>query len=387
MPRITSQITMKRFFLLSALFLIPLTVSAANFQAGDTVDVETDGNAYAAGSVVQVSNEVRGDVFLAGETVHVNARIREDAYIAGESVAINAPIGDDLHVFGETIVINDDIRGDLIAFGKSVVISPDSRISGQVIIGAANVEADGWFDRNVRIMAGEAKVKGLFLKDLNLSSSGTPEISEEADIRGDLYLKIQEGKSVVVPDGVVRGEVKRTMISKAVPSKTRSSFLGGLGVFSLLSRIVIGAILIALLRGFAVRYGEKMMAKRKAMWKTLGVGFLVMIVPPFAAIILFLGILTIPLAVLTLLAWGTMLYVAALASGLLVANIFFPVKKTDKYLTMIGKFALGTVILSFVGIIPFAGFFLTFIVYMLSLGALYAYYNKSYNSLRKAHLI
>lgn len=350
------------------------------------MDVETDGNAYAAGSVVQVSEEVRGDVFLAGETVHVNARVREDAFVAGESVAINAPIGDDLHVFGETILINDDVRGDLIAFGKSVVISPDSRISGQVIIGAASVEADGWFDRNVRIMAGEAKVKGLFLKDINLSASGTPEISEEADIRGDLFMKIQEGKSVVVPDGVVRGEVKRTFISKAV-SKKGNAFWGGLGVLSLLSRIVIGAILIALLRGSAVHFGEKMMKKRKDLWKTLGVGFLVMIVPPFVAVMLFLAVLTIPLAVLTLVAWGTMFYIGALASGLLIANIFFPVKRTDRYLTMVGKFALGTVILSFVGIIPFVGFFLTFIVYMLSLGALYAYYNKSYKSLRKSHLV
>ena len=350
------------------------------------MDVETDGNAYAVGSVVQVSDEVRGDVFLAGETVHVNARVREDAYIAGESVAINAPIGDDLHVFGETIIINDDIRGDLIAFGKSVVISADSRISGQVIIGAASVEADGWFDRNVRIMASEVKVDGLFLKDVNVSASGTPEISSEADIRGDLFLKMQEGKTVVVPDGVVRGEIKRTFVSEA-DTKKGSTFWSGLGVLSLLSRIVIGAILIALLRGFAVHFGDKMMKKRKDMWKTAGVGFLVMIVPPCAAVILFLGVLTIPLAVLMLVAWGTMLYIGALASGLLIANIFFPVKRSDRYLTMVGKFALGTVILSFIGIIPFVGFFLTFIVYVLSLGALYAYYNKSYKSLRKAHLV
>ncbi len=379
---------MKRTLLFLSLFLIPLTVSAANFQAGESVEVATDGNTYAAGRVVQVTEEVRGDVFLAGETILINDRVREDAFLAGENVTINGPIGDDLHVFGETIIINGDVRGDVMAFGQKVVISPESRISGQVIIGAQHISADGWFDGDVRFMASEMIMNGLFLKDAKLHVGNSLDSSDDLDIRGDAFLVVQEGKSVILPEDAVRGEIHRELTArKDLTQGAAPRLFGGFSIFSILSRILIGAILLALLRGFMLRFGEKLTAKSKDLWKTMGYGFLVLVVPPFAGAILFLPILTIPLGVIVLFLWGTALYAGALLSGLLVANLFFPLKKGDPYLLLLGKFALGTILIAFVRIVPFVGFFLTFVIYLITLGALFSYKRKAFMAMRKAHIV
>src|SRR3989344_7032298 len=190
-------------------FFIPFSASAATFQVGENIEVESEGNAYAAGSVVQVSKEIPGDVFLAGESVQINERIREDAFLAGKNVTINDPIGDDLHVFGETIIINSDIHGDLIAFGSKVVISPQSRITGEVIIGASKIIVDGRFDEKLRLMGADVTVNGLFVKDVVVEAGNSLEVAQTAEMRGNMHVTVSDGMEAVVPEGVVLGEIQR----------------------------------------------------------------------------------------------------------------------------------------------------------------------------------
>lgn len=379
---------MKRntFSLVVLALLVPFSASAATFQVGESIEVESTGNAYAAGSVVQVSKEIPGDVFLAGESVQINERIREDAFLAGQNVTVNDPIGDDLHVFGETIVINADIRGDLIAFGSKVVISPQSRITGEVIIGANKIMVDGRFDENVRLMGADVTMNGLFVKNATVEAGHSLDIAETAEVRGDMHVTVSDGMEAMVPEGVVLGEIQREFRDAEDSAKKSMPLLAGFSLFSLLSRILIGALFIAFLRPFCVRYGEDLAAK-KGYGKTLGIGFLFLVVSPFAAIVLFLPVLTIPLGVLLLLGWGAMLYFASLLSGFLVANLFFPLKKTDSYSLLLGKFALGTLLLMIVRVIPVVGSIAFFGFFLLSIGSIYTYKMDAFKTLRKAHLV
>lgn len=375
---------MKKLFLFATLLFLPLSASAVSFQVGENVDVEPDGNAYAAGSVVQVSSEVRGDVYLIGETVQVNERIHEDALFVGQNVTINAPIGDDLHAFGSTILLNEDVGGDAILFGQRIILSSDVQITGTAIIGGEDVFVDGRFDDDVRLMAADLVLRGTFNGDVKINAGSSVEISEDTVIRGNLYLAIPEGLSVVIPENVVRGEVDKKFHSKGGEKRMFGRLLGGFRFFSFLSSLFIGGILIAFARTFAVQYGE---GTRKNFWKLLLIGFLGLIVPPCIAFLLFLPVITIPLAILVLIAWGTFLFVGSLLSGLVVANVFFPLKKSETLFHVFGKFALGTFLLSFVRIIPFFGFLIVVIFSLLSYGSLIAFQRNAGEALRKAKLL
>ncbi|HLC75797.1 MAG TPA: hypothetical protein VJB82_01600 [Candidatus Peribacterales bacterium] len=377
---------MKKYALGCLLVLLPLSVSAATFQTNETIDVATGGNAYALGKVVQVTSEVAGDVYLAGENVNINARAREDAFLAGRNVTLNAPIGDDLHVFGETIIINDDIRGDLIAFGSTVIISPDSRISGDVVIGAERISADGQFDSSVRLMGSHIELQGIFLKDVDIRTGHDPAVSADADIRGNLHLLLPEGITGAIPAGVVRGEIIREVMTGNSSARKGSSILSGIRMASLVSHILVGAILIMFLRNFALKFGENI-TQRKEYLRSFVMAFLALTLPPFVAALLFITFFGIPIAVIFIVGWGTLVYFASLLSGLLLANIFLPLQKTDSTILCIGKFTLGTFALSLVKIIPYIGFSISFIIFLLSVGALCDFKISTIKALRKSHHI
>ncbi len=377
---------MKNIFFLSFLVFLPLTASAANFQAGETLQVKTEGNAYAAGNLIQVPTEVKGDVFLAGETIQINARITEDAFLAGRTITINADIDDDLHAFGETIIVNRAIKGDLMAFGAKVVISPESTVGGQTIIGAEQIMADGRFEQSVKLMGTDIELHGVYLGDVELQVHDTYRIAEDAEIRGNLHLIVAEGMNMVVPEGVVRGTVQREMQVNTKSEKRFLPFAGAISFFSILSRIAVGMILIAFSRVFAIKFG-KGLERGKNIGRTLGIGSLMLILPPIIGVLLFIPIITLPLALIMIVGWAALLYLGALLSGLLIANVFFPLNETDSYFALSGKFILGTILASLIHIVPFIGFFLGFFVFLLSLGCFFLYKRNTWRHLRKAHLI
>ena len=375
---------MKKFFLYAAFLCLPISVSAASFQAGDLIEVETDGNAYAAGSVIQVLEEVRGDVYLAGETVLVNAGIREDALLVGEDITINAAIGDDLHALGENILLNADVRGDAMLFGKKIVIGPDVRVGGMAIIAGQKVTVGGLFDEDVRFFATDIVIDGEFLGDVSVNAGNSFSISEDSVIHGDLRLSVPEKIEIMIPEGVVLGEVKKTLQSKRSGRTMADRLLRGFGLFSFLSTLLIGGILIAFARTFAVQYGKDV---REDFWKLLGLGFLGIIAPPFIAFLLFLPVITIPLGIVVLIAWGTFLYFGSLLTGLVVANFFFPLQKSETLFQVFGKFALGTFLLSLVRIIPFFGLLTALIFSLLSYGSLIVFQRSAGSALKKAKLL
>jgi len=374
---------MKKLILITSLLIIPAAASAASFQIGENIEVKQNGNAYAAGIVVQVIDEATGDVYLAGETIQIDARIREDANLAGENITINGAISDDLHAIGSTIIVNDDIRGDAIIFGKKVVISADSRITGSVIIGAESIQAQGRFDDSVRFMAAELNLNATIVGDTTMNIGKSLTISENSDIRGNLILNIPENASVTIPDGVVRGEVKKEFIVSKVENSPMA-LLGGIRILFLISTVIIGGIIIAFAHIFTVHFGEKV---KKQPWKLFGLGIIGVFVPPVIAVLLFMPLITIPIALLTLVVWGAMLYIATLLSGFVVANIFFPIKIADHFMLKLGKFALGTAALVLVRFIPFIGFLSVVIIYLMSIGSLITYEMNAFKALRKARLL
>jgi len=370
-----------RRILLLALFLIPLPSSAATFQKGDTVAVETEDNAYAAGKVVQVSSEAKGDVYLLGETVQINALVRGDTMIAGKNVAINGSVGEDLHAAGMTILMSEIVRGDALLFGQNIVTAPSVRVIGTTFLAGENIVSEGRFEKNVKIFAESATLKGVYNDDVEVHAKNVT-IGEAVKIKGNLTLSVPEDAVIVIPDGAVQGEVGRTTL----PWKTeeRKGFHKEIGIFSLLSKILLGSLVILLVRPFALRYGSDV---RKNYWKMFGVGLLTLILPPIAAFLLFLPIITIPVSLLILLMWAGALFIATILSGLVLSHLLLPFGKTASAIRIIGVFVLMTVLLSLLKFLPVFGGLIGFIMMTLSLGAITLYKMGTFKVLRKAGMV
>ncbi|MBT3834876.1 hypothetical protein HOF56_01370 [Candidatus Peribacteria bacterium] len=374
------------------LFLSPSLVSAASFQVGDVVEVEPDGNSYAAGSLVQIAKEIRGDAFLAGEAVQINADISEDVFIAGENITINGKIGDDLHAVGSKIIINNSVIGDVIMFGQSIMLSPDVHIKGESIIGGQDLTASGKFNDPVRFMGKHVVLNGTYFDDVKVNVYDSLEISEDAKIYGNLHMSIPEDMNVVVPENVVRGEINRAFHSLPEKEVGAVAFFAGFKFFSFFSRLIIGGLIIALAHRFALRYGSRPSktakgATKRHYSKMLLIGLVSVIVLPIVGMVLLMPVITIPIAIITFVLWGTLLYVGNALSGFILMQMIFPPKKTESQFKTFGRFTLGTFVLFGLGIIPVVGFLIGMAISLISFGTLIMFYKEAGECLRKEKLV
>jgi cytoskeletal protein CcmA (bactofilin family) len=362
-----------------SLLLLPVGVGAATFQAGETVKVQSSENAYAAGSIVQVSSEAPKDVFLLGETVQIQAPVGEDAWLLGQTVMISEPIGEDLHALAAMIGLQDRVEGDVLLLGQKIIVTEEGKVGGTAILFGQEITAEGTFEGNVKFFAAGLRLGGRYHGDVVVNVGQSFEILSGTTIEGDLTLSLPEGVSVTIPEGTIAGEIHRNITEQG----KRGELLRGLTLLTLLSHLLLGSLLIIFAKNFAVRYGENV---RSAPWKTLGMGALAFAAPPVIALLLLFPILTIPLALLTLLSWGSLLYMASLLAGLLLANLLFPIDEEETLPLVLLKFAFGTTLLSLIRVIPFFGFLLRTAVLLLSIGALLQYYWRSWKALQRAHM-
>jgi hypothetical protein len=369
------------FVLSLSIFLLPASSSAAVFQKGDTVEVQAQDNAYAAGKVVNISSEARGDVYLLGETVQINAPLRGDAMIAGQNIAINGGVGEDLHAAGRTLLLNEAVRGDAMILGQEVVTSPKVRVAGTTLIAGSNIVTEGRFEKDVKIFGETVALGGTYNGNVEVHASEVT-VGEKVAIRGNLVLSTPEGTTVTVPEEAVRGTVERKILPGG--HEKNESFFAGLHMFFLLSTILIGSLVILFLRPFALRFGADV---RKNYGKMLGAGFLTLTVPPLLAFFLLLPILTIPFSLFVLALWAVTLYMGKVLAGLIFAQLLMPFSKEHSTWRMIGVFALMTVLISFLTFIPVVGFLICFVLFLLSLGSIVLYKGSTFKVLRKAGMI
>ena len=239
-------------------------VGGSAFVTGGEVDVtgSIGRNLYAAGGDLQIEGEVEGTVRAAGGKIRVErgARLRKDVSLAGGSVEVEGDVGEDLEVYGESIVINGVIGGDLRIAGEDIRIGPDARVAGRL----------------------EYKSGGTFVIDP----------------------KAQVAKGIEERDANDHGWLKKV--------GRGASHVGG-ALFSL-GVVLLGALMILGLPAFS---REAAATIRSEWWQSAGVGCVMLIGVPFAAVILMITVIGIPLALMMMFG-----YIVLLMLGYVIAALF-----------------------------------------------------------------
>ena len=234
------------------------------FVTGGQVDVmgSIGRNLYAAGGDLRIDGEVEGDVRGAGGKIRVphGARLLQDVTLAGGSIEMEGEVGEDLRVFGESIFINGVIGGDLQIAGEEIRIGPDTRVAGR----------------------------------LKYKSGGSIAIDPKAEI----------GEGIEESDAHGHDWLKKAGRGTARAGRAMFSF----GV------LLLGTLLILSMPAFS---REAAATIRREWLESAGIGCVMLIGVPFAAVILMITVVGIPLALMTIFG-----YVVLLMLGYVIAAIF-----------------------------------------------------------------
>lgn len=349
-----------RVLSLSLLLIFPFS----SFSATDTGETVTkrgvvNDDYYAAGGTVNIDADIGGDLVVSGGDLFIGHRIQGDVMAAGGSVNIRGEILDDVRTAGGAINIDANIGDDLIAAGGTIRVSSGTSTGGEAWLAGGDVHMAGTIDKDLFIGAGNIRISGIVNGDVELEG-GEIQILEGALIEGSLHYK-SPNEAKIHPDAKISGNVTYEQKEWGHPHR-------GYSIFFSITLVVAGIVLFLLFPGFTMSSAGRISTDP---WKSLGVGFALLVITPIAAVLL-MGIVLGVWVGLSILAF----YFVGLLIGLLISCFYlgdWGARLLHKDVATRGRRLLSVtiaiIILGFIQLIPVIGGLLTFTLLLLGLGA------------------
>jgi cytoskeletal protein CcmA (bactofilin family) len=306
-----------------ALLLIPVVAFAAvirtdsNLPQGEVVN----GNLYLTGSAPVIAGSVHGDLLAAGGTVVMTGNVSQDFLIAAGNIIVSGPVGGDLRAFGGNIYIDAPVQGEVFTAGGDVKIGANAVITGDLVVYGGNV-----------VINPAAKIYGV------------KKISSSADLEKEMKAKGNE-----------------------LPSFLQTAFLLG-QLMSLLGLLLVAALMFGFFPNVTNRVATKSL-EHGFVWKNLGLGMLVLLAAPLAAIIcLITGFGALLGGILFFMFMVYILFGIAF-SGITFGLWLYKITKKDKKPQLKwGTLILGVVLLHVISLIPIFGWLAALVFILLTWG-------------------
>jgi hypothetical protein len=362
-----------RGWILSFLWIAVLACPAMAFvpRSGNIVVVSqtVQDDLYLAGGTVMTTAAMDGDVVAAGGTVDLAGGATGGVLAAGGTLTVGGAIGRSLRVAGGTVTLDAQIMGDAVVAGGVVRIPSAARIGRDLVVGAGTVNVAGMVGRNAVIGGGDVVIGGAIQGDAEIQASRivllpTARIGGALRYAADQPIDVQAGAQVAgATTQVPRSQRPRRMES---PLSPRFAFLRGVAEWIVL--MVLGFVAFAIAPHGA---SAVMREVRERFWRSLAIGFVLLVCVPVAALLLLFTILAIPLSVIAML-----LYFATLYPG----QLFVAAWLGQGILTRIGRerppsarwsLVVGALVLVIVFAVPFAGWMIRLLAVCSGFGALW----------------
>ena len=357
----------------SAMALVLAGLCAAMMMAPASQAIETR-----KATMVEITKEetINGDLFASGERTSIAGTVDGDAYVFSSEVNVDGHIKGDLiafaHVIHVTGKIDGNIRGAFHELGLSGSVDKNITAFGQVV----RVDRDGKVGGSMTVFAGVLSVEGEVGKDILVKAGA---ISLAGKIGGNVRASggAMSIESTAVIDGPVRfeGEKEPTVSKEAKLAspveyskpKHEEYSLRGSVVWTCVwaaGFILFGMILFLVLPDFSrecVRAAEEVGAP-------LGLGLLVFCALPLAAAIACITLVGLLLGISTFFAWLVSLWASQIVAGAAIGQ--WMLGRSEERWPLIGRMALGVLLIRLMGLIPFIGAFVKFAAILLGIGAI-----------------
>jgi cytoskeletal protein CcmA (bactofilin family) len=306
---------------------------------GATLDGPIGYNAVLGGSSVFVTDDTRvgGDLVAFAGDVGIDGEVMQNAYLWAGTVRIgeNAVIHGNVMCFCGTLRVEGTVRGQVLGGGGNTAITGD--------VGSVKIEA------GIVTVGPEAIIRG----DLEYESNDEADISDSATIMGEVHRTIQS-------DDDEKG-------TEEEGSSAFSAWSIGWRLWRYLSSLLVGVVLL-LVGGRLARLPASRLRETPA--AGLGFGFVVAVVTPVACLISIPLIVSIPLGLIGLVLFGLAVALSSLVTSQFLGDWLLR-RLSGRAPSEYAALALGLLLLSLVGLIPYVGFLIRLTAILLGLGGMF----------------
>ncbi len=358
------------FFALVALWTcgVPDT-EATQFRKGSVVnvrDAEILDDVLAAGDDISFDGHVLGDVLAAGRTITLgDSAVIDNSFMAfGQKVDVNGTVINSARAFAQNFTLRGHVERNVMGFAQDILV--DSR---------------AWVEKDANFACGQLIVRGHIGGNL---SGGASKITISGQIDGDVKI---EGENIVILQGAIIGGSLKYTSDKEIKIEDGAQILGGIerlaekkedegytfGSFVwdawwYLGSLALGVILLVLFRPYLVNIAASI---SQSSAKTLGLGALFLICLPIAAIAVALTLIGIPAAVLILLLWMVLLYLADIFVGLALGDWILRRLRKGSAPRPFYAMALGLLLVTILCNLPMIGWLVGIVIAAFAMGGFF----------------
>lgn len=364
------------------------SVTGSHYAAGESVFVAkpVQGDAVAAGGTVELSSSIGENAIAAGGNLQLNGRVAQNAIVAGGNVTVSRPVGqdviaaggnvsiegavgDDVRAAGGTVSVSGPVTGDVAAVGGNLTLDSGATVGGDAWLGGGTINVRGTVTHDLHARGGDVRLDGTVRGNAELRGAAIV-VGPTARVQGRLvYASPQAAR--IDPAAVITGGVKRL----PTPLGLRPEGVHWVGlvlgwIVALLALLTTTTVLRWVFPRASVQTAATL---ARHPWKSLGLGFALLLCIPAAAVVLFITVIGTPLGLILLLlyplalALGWFVFAVWIAEGL--GRLWFG-RQGPALAWQVLLLWLGVLVMALVCLIPWLGQLLLFVALLFGLGAL-----------------
>lgn len=351
--------------LLAVLFSIVAAkpANAAEFHFKDYTlaqDETVADDLYITNSYTEINGLVQGDVMIAATDVKITGTVTGDIYIVGTNITFTGNTYGNLYTAGNDISIQGIVKGNAYTIGSVVNFSGD--VENDYTDIAMRTNNTGSVGDDARIITSDGTVDSLIKGDLVLI--GSKYSLQDSKVTGNIYDNARIN-SIAQEQGVDLTHESNTTYT--MPTVTWSSKLFG-ALFAFCSMSLVGYFMIAAAPVKTGKIMSKVTGSPKDFVFSLMIGFGILVVAPFALLVLSISLVGIPFAFFIM---GLLLFLT-LFGKLWVETAFgqeiLLLLKSEGYRPF-KSLAIGRGISVLIGLVPFVSFFYSIVLMSTAVGA------------------
>lgn len=363
---------------------LALPASALEQRKGGTITVPSgqtlDDTLIAHGESVIIDGVVTGNLITNAQHLTIRGTVRGDVICFAQMVDLDGTVEGNVFAFAQWVTLRGRVKQAFHGFIQNFRLEPAGRVDTDLIAFAQQANLDGTVGRDATLFAATADVRGTIGRNLTARTDRLTLLAP-ARVGGNLTAYCKKEKAVHIDPGVTVAGKTETRIAKHEPSAAsrymRPKFYlqQGLGLAVV---FLLGLLLFWLFPAlFPARLDTASGVLRAA-----GVGFLALVAPPVAALILSIILLGIGLVagmvliaqllpLLILVLWLTALYLAKVFVGAFLGQALLRPPAGQRAPLAVPLLA-GLVIVFVALNVPYLGGLFRFLVWLLGLGIVVA---------------
>jgi len=347
------------------LVAMPARSSAAEFRKSDSIQVGKDevikSDLFAFGHHIRVEGTVDGDFYAFGQQVEVSGHVTGDVICFCQSLRVSGQVDGNIRSGSNNITITGTVERSVTNFAETTTLDPSGKIGHSFTGFSQSLTLDGSIGRDLLAFAGQGSINGniggsMYIKGESLSIGNSASIGGKATFAGPKPAEVASGAKLASPLEYQKQEHRARMERGVSYYVWRVVWAAAF--------IVYGLVLFSLMPLFSREATENV----ENVGASFGLGVLVGFAVPIAAVIACFTVVGLFVGLSSLFLWYACLYFAQIIVGAAVGQWILG-RATETW-GLIGRMAVGIVLLRAGMALPYLGIWLKLGVIIWGVGAI-----------------